>query len=251
MHVQLGRWLFGLTAVGFGICAIVWHEFNPWQQLPITAQPLGQVLAYVVGVIEIFGGFAVLWPKTARTGAATLAVLYFVFALYRVPLFIAKPVYDNLGNFFEQFSLVSGALVIYGKPRIGYYGFAVSTISFALEQAFYLRGTAAFVPAWIPPGQMFWAVATTIAFVLAAIALLTGRFALLAVRLETLMIAGFGILIWLPTLWSTTFFAQAGGLTAWTGNCENWAICASAWIVADYLTALSVSRKAGLASMET
>ena len=47
--------------------------------------------------------------------------------------------------------------------------------------------------------------------------------------------AGFGFLVWLPTLWSSTFFADAGSLTAWAGNAENWAIAGSAWIVADYL----------------
>jgi hypothetical protein len=48
-------------------------------------------------------------------------------------------------------------------------------VSFTLEQLAYLSGTAEFVPKWMPPGQMFWAVVTTIAFTLAAVALLSGR----------------------------------------------------------------------------
>lgn len=233
MQLQLGRHVFGVAAIGFGICAFVWHNYNTWQQMQPIGNPL--VLLYVIAAIEILGGVAIQFPRTARWGAAALAVVFFVFAVMWIPMFIAKPVYDNIGNFFEQFSLISGALIVYGWPRIGYYGFAASTVSFTLEQALYLHGTAAFVPAWIPPGQMFWAVTTTIAFALAAIALLTGGFALLAARLVTLMIAGFGVFVWLPTLWSSTFFAQAGSLTAWGGNFVNLAICAAAWIVADYL----------------
>jgi len=58
------------------------------------------------------------------------------------------------------------------RPRsaqIGYYSFAICIVSFALEQLFYLSETASLVPKWIPPGQMFWAMATTAAFALAAI----------------------------------------------------------------------------------
>jgi len=151
-----------------------------------------------------------------------------------VPLVVAQPlVYDRLGNFFEQFSLVSAALIVTRIPklaRIGYYGFGICVVSFTLEQLFYLSGTASFVPTWIPPGQMFWAVVTTIAFALAAVALLTGRSALLAARLTTAMIAGFGLLIWLPAL-----VADPHRLFTWAGNAENWAIGGAAWIVADYL----------------
>lgn len=103
-------------------------------------------------------------------------------------------------------------------------------ISFTLEQLFYLKGTASFVPKWIPPGQMFWAVATTIAFALAAIALLSGLSALLASRLLTAMILGFGLLVWLPAP-----FTAPHQITSWAGNAQNTAILGAAWIVMDYL----------------
>jgi hypothetical protein len=45
---------------------------------------------------------------------------------------------------------------------------------------------------------MFWAITTTVALALAAIALLSGRSALLASRLLTAMMVGFGLLVWLP-----------------------------------------------------
>lgn len=241
--MQLGRHVYGLAAIGFGLAGLRFHDFNLWQDLPVHDAALRALLVDLAAAITIIGGLAVQWTKTARAGAIMLGGLYAIFALVKIPLIAAAPLtYDGWGNFFEQASLVSGAMLIYAMltrnttlGRIGYYLFGICVISFTLEQAIYLKGTAHFVPAWIPPGQMFWATTTTIAFALAAIALLTGRFALLAARLTTLMIAGFGLLVWLPTFWSSTFFADAGSLTAWAGNAENWAIAASAWIVADYV----------------
>jgi uncharacterized membrane protein YhaH (DUF805 family) len=86
------------------------------------------------------------------------------------------------------------------KPRLArlaYLLFAICVISFMLEQLISLSATASFVPEWLPPGQMFWAILTTIAFALAAIALLVERQALLASRLTTAMIVAFGLLVWL------------------------------------------------------
>src|SRR5215467_12571459 len=71
--------------------------------------------------------------------------------------------------------------------HLGYLFFGISVVSFTLEQLFYLSGTARFVPKWIPPGQMFWAVTTTIALTLTAIALLSGNITLLTSQLLTMM----------------------------------------------------------------
>ena len=69
-----------------------------------------------------------------------------------------------------------------------------------MSQIFYLSVTADLVPKWIPPNQNFWAILTTIAFGLAAIAILINRQAGLALRLMTLMLALFGVLVWVPRL---------------------------------------------------
>ena len=47
---------------------------------------------------------------------------------------------------------------------------------------------------------MFWEMLTTIAFAIAAIAILTNRQARLAMHLMTLMLALFGVLVWVPHL---------------------------------------------------
>ena len=78
---------------------------------------------------------------------------------------------------------------------------------------------------------MFWAITTTVAFALAAISLLTMRLALLASRLLTAMLIGFGLLVWLPAP-----FADPHKLINWAGNAQNLAITGAAWIVADFLS---------------
>ena len=183
MNLSLGRHVYGLAAIAFGVIALVWHDFNGWQQ----AQPLESVphvvvfLLYFAAALEVLGGMATQWQKTASVGAIALGAVYLMFALLWVPRIVAGPAaYDPWGNFFEQFSLVSGAIIVYASfeqrdaqqamriARIGYLAFAICVISFMLEQVFYLPMTASAVPKWIPPGQMFWAVATTIFFALAA-----------------------------------------------------------------------------------
>ena len=104
------------------------------------------------------------------------------------------------------------------------------TVSFALEQAFYLSATAALVPAWLPPSPTFWAVATTVLFALAAAALLTDRMTLLATRLLTAMLVIFGVVVWVPVL-----FSDPHGYANWSETIETFAIAASAWILADLL----------------
>jgi uncharacterized membrane protein YphA (DoxX/SURF4 family) len=243
-RLYLGRHVYGLAAIAFGIITLVWHDFNGWQQIRALGNvPHREILVYLAVAVELFGGIAIQWPGTARAGALALGSLYLIFALLWVPHIVATPqIYDRWGNFFEQFSLVSGALIVYGSARqnnspraarlaqIGYICFGICVVSFTLEQLFYLSGTASFVPKWIPPGQMFWAITTTIAMALAAIALLSRRSALLASRLLTAMLVGFGLLVWLPAP-----FADPHKLISWAGNAQNLAITGAAWIVADFL----------------
>ena len=79
-------------------------------------------------------------------------------------------------------------------------GLGACAISFTLSQIVYFSATAALVPKWIPPNQAFWALLTTTAFGLAAISILINRQARLAIRLMTLMLALFGVLVWIPRL---------------------------------------------------
>ena len=238
MKYSLGRYVFGVATIATGFCALASHNYDQ-----LAAVPHHEILSYIVATIEILAGLAVLWTRTARAGAVALGAVYLIFSLLAVPLIIQQPlVYNNFGNFFEQFAYVAGALILYAcagpiaAPRnarlaqISRYCFALCLVSFALEQFFYPSGTITLVPKWLPPGQYFWFVATTAAFALAAIALLTGFKALLASRLTVAMLLGFELLVWVPAL-----FADPHNFGNWSEAIETLAIAASAWLVADYL----------------
>ena len=217
--------------MAFGLITLAWHEYNGGH--------LPRYIVYPAAAAEIFGGAAIQFRRTAKMGAAVLAAVYLVFALRCVPQILAKPqIYNSWGNFFEQFSLVTGAAIVYARSsslwsretlhRIGRILLGVCAASFALEQAFYLGPTASLVPKWIPPTQMFWAVTTTVLFALAAVALLSNRIALLATRLLTLMLVLFGLLVWVPMLLS-----DPRSHTNWSETVETFAIAGAAWILAD------------------
>jgi hypothetical protein len=230
---NLGRHLFGAASVAFGLVTLAWHEYNGWH-LPLY-------VAYAAAAAEIFGGAAIQFRRTAKAGAAALAVIYLIFALHCLPQIIAAPrIYNSWGNFFEQFSLVTGAVIVYARlssawsretlHRIGCILFGLCAASFAFEQAFYLPPTASLVPKWLPPSQMFWAIATTVFFAFGAVALLTNRMTVLAARLLTLMLAIFGIVVWLPLL-----IASPHSYTNCSETAETFAIAGTAWILSDLL----------------
>lgn len=253
VRIQFGRHLFGLAAIAFGVVTIAWRDTSVWQQVhalkPHHASLL--ILSFAAATMQILGGLAIQWNKTARAGAIALGCVFLVFTLLCIPGIVAAPgVYNSWGNFFEQLSQAMGPALIFatigrgdaeGSPsltRIAYFLFAICVISFGTEQYVYFRPTVSLVPKWIPPGQMFWAVVTTIAFWLAGVVLLAGAFApmtrrvaLLAARLLTAMLVGFAVLVWFPAC-----FAGPHTLGNWTENAETLAIAGVAWIVAEYLS---------------
>jgi hypothetical protein len=231
---NLGRPVFGVTALAIGLITLAWHDYNDWPQL--------RFLVYAASAAQIVGGAAIQFRRTAKSGAIVLAAGNLVFVLLCVPGIVTAPrIYNSWGNFFEQFSLLSGAAIVYARLSSGWSRENVNRIarillglcvaSFTLEQAFYLDATAKLVPNWIPPSPMFWAVLTTVFFALAALSLLTNQMALLASRLLTIMLVSFGLLVWVPLLLS-----DPRSHTNWSEFAETLAIAGAIWILADLLS---------------
>jgi len=228
--------------LAFGLITLAWHNYKDWDQLRYILNATdGPLFLYAVAALQILGGGATQFRRTAKKGAAVLGAVYLVFALLGVPPIVAAPrIYNSWGNFFEQFSLLTGAGLIYARGssvwapealnRIGRISLGLCAGSFGLEQAIYLNNTSTLVPKWLPPSQVFWAIATTIPFALAAVALLTNRMALLATRLLTIVLGSFGLLVWIPLLVS-----QPRSHTNWSETAETFAIAGTAWILADLL----------------
>jgi hypothetical protein len=236
-----GRIVFGASAVLFGVIALMWHDSDTWQTLrQIWSLPFGTIIGECLMTAQIAGGIGMQYPGTARSASVILSVVYLLFSLACIPGIIAAPtVYAAYGSFFEQFSLLCGAIALYTATeasaaravvfgRLARLGLGVCAISFTLSQMFYLRVTAELVPKWIPPNQMFWAILTTIAFALAAIAILINRQARLAIRLMTLMLALFGVLVWIPRL-----IARPKAHLNWSEFGLTFLITGASWMVAD------------------
>jgi hypothetical protein len=231
---NFGRHVFGVASLAVGLITLAWHDSHHLRYI-----------VYAAAAAQIFGGAAILFRRTGKTGASVLGAAYLVFALLCLPQIVAAPqIYNSWGNFFEQFSLVTGAAMVYARlssprssawspetlHRIGRILLGICVASFTLEQAFYLGATASLVPKWVPPSQMFWAVTTTVLFALAAVALLANRTALLAARLLTVMVVSFGLLVWVPLVLS-----DPHSHTNWSESAETFAIAGAAWILADLL----------------
>jgi uncharacterized membrane protein YphA (DoxX/SURF4 family) len=244
MRIAVGRHVYGAAAVALGVLALIWHDPSHWQQLlSLGNVPYREALVYAAALIQIIGGIAIQWPRSARAGAVVLGAVYLIFAILLVPAIVAKPqeLYRWLNCFYEL-SLVAGALIAYASvrrsdseratraARFGCALLAISNLSFAAEQVEFLSRSASLVPKWMPPGQMFWAIATAIAFALAGMAIIFGRSALLASRCLTAMLMAFVLLVWLPAC-----LAEPHKFGNWSEGTETLAIAGAAWILADFL----------------
>jgi uncharacterized membrane protein YphA (DoxX/SURF4 family) len=98
---------------------------------------------------------------------------------------------------------------------------------FGSAQLVYLEYTAKMVPAWLPPGQAFWACARSAGHFAAGIAILSDVYARTAAMLLTAMFIVFGILVHAPTV-----FIDPHTHVNWAENAINFALIGSAWVVA-------------------
>ena len=240
--VWYGRIVFGASAVLFGVIALMWHDADTWQNLHhIWSLPLGTMIGGVLMAAQIAGGIGMQFSRTVRLASLVLCVVYLCFSLACIPdIIAASNIYERYGgSFFLFLSLLCGAIALFAETeanaarlalfgRVVRLGLGVCAISFALSQALLLRDTAHLVPKWIPPNQMFWAILTTVAFALAALASLINRQARLAMRLMALMLALFGVIVWIPHV-----IANPKAHFIWSECALTFLVTGAAWMVAE------------------
>jgi uncharacterized membrane protein len=249
--MKLGVYAFGLATIATGLIDVVWGAFDPAEQA-IQAfgdhVPGAHIFAYIVGLALIAAGILVLDRHTARIGAPISIVAYALFAIFYLPRFITAPHY--LGQHFSVYlSVLTGvcqniivicaAAILYalstGKSSPSFarairWVFGVSAIVFGCNHLASPRGSAPFVPAWMPFGPSFWVAFTGAAFVLAGVAIIVRRMDVLAARLLALMLLVFSGATLLP------FLVAAPKMEGnWGANAYNIVAAASAWILADWL----------------
>jgi uncharacterized membrane protein YphA (DoxX/SURF4 family) len=233
--------VYGLAAIALGLVGLVWGDFAAvWQPVPQSV-PGRTALAYIVAVALLLAGSAIQWQRTAAPGALMLTALYGLgVALLHVPRLLAHPsVFVVWLGVAEQLALVAGGLVTYAlsaqidaapaerMTRIARLVFGVCLMVFGLAHIVYVKETAEMVPAWLAPGQAFWANATAAGHFAAGIAILFGIAARPGAILLTAMFVMFGILVHAPAL-----FLDPHAHINWAANAINLALIGSAWVIA-------------------
>jgi uncharacterized membrane protein len=181
---------------------------------------------------------AVLWLVAAALGG-----LYALFAALWVARVVAHP--DILVNWLacaEQTALVAGAAVVFvaagGLPlrtvdpalRALRRLLGLCALAFGIAHFYYAKETAAMVPAWLPPGQRFWALATGAGHLLGGVALLSGVLVPIAARSLALMFLSFELFVWVPRL-----LVAGSQHVDWAGNGITLALVGAVWVLADSL----------------
>lgn len=247
---NLGLYVYGGAAIFLGLLGLIFGDFaTGWQNVGPNV-PLRTALAYFTGIVEIAGGGALFFPRSARMGAITLTLVYSIFTLIWVPKsFMNLGNYDPIGNVFEELALVAAGLVLWAifspadsviarrKPFFVLL-FGICPISFGIVHIVDMPGLLGWIPGWLPPTKMFWAYATTGGFFGAAIAILSGIMAPLAARLLTAEIVIFELLVWIPKL-----SAAPNTHFNWAGNAICVALAGASWVVSDSISAAAKNKR--------
>lgn len=241
-----GVTFLGVAAIAYGIACFLQGDFAIyWQPVPHSL-PLRQPLAYLSAGLLILGGAGLLIARTVRPAAMILLALFALYdACYLLKL-VGPPVNPApLLGLAEQSAVVVGSWAILLRMRAGGSAgvmtarivFGICSILFALAHFIGLQATARMVPAWIPGGQVFWAIATGVGHLAVGLALIANRLAVLATRLGALMYVCFALFSWLlgalthPTEW-----------LRWAGVAISLCMAAALWLVGDLLAARHAER---------
>ncbi|HEY2782273.1 MAG TPA: hypothetical protein VGI90_15940 [Steroidobacteraceae bacterium] len=246
--VSVGHAVFAAMMIAVGILGLIKGDFTViWGSVPKWV-PARELLAYLIALISVACGLALLWSRSAAWAARVLLAAFLLwFFFFRVPeVFPAPTVVGSWFGCSETAVYLAAAWVLYvwsaedwDRQRLGFaagntgvriarvfYGLAL--VHFGLAHFVYLKLTVVLIPGWLP-WHTGWAYFTGAAYIAAGVAVLTGVCARLAASLSALQMGLFLPLVWLPIM------ASSPGPTPFqwgeiVGTCV---LTAAAWVVAD------------------
>jgi uncharacterized membrane protein len=215
--LKVGRLFFAIALVLFGVEYFI---YVGGLKGPIPGPPWipgSHAVAVLLGAALIAVAVCIVTEKLARLAAALLGVALFLYVLFlQFPrLFVQPHNPDPWTSGFELLALMGGAFVLARietpdglrlEPTndvlshlatFGRVAFAVALVVFAVQHFLYAKFVATIVPAWIP-GRLFWSYFVGVAFVAAALAIVTRRMARIASILLGVMFLIWVIVLHLP-----------------------------------------------------
>jgi uncharacterized membrane protein YphA (DoxX/SURF4 family) len=246
--ITVGRHVYGIGAVALGSVELAFGAFSAdW--VPVhPALPGYHLLLYGSAGLLILGGLVAQVPRIAAIGALALALFFAGWTLVLLlPHALADPAtWVSWQGAAENVAMALGGVLAFAGTsgegetkalavaRAARLAFGLCLLVFGISHFVYAGFTAALVPAWLPPSQLFWAYATGVAQLAAGLAMLSGVKARLAAILLTAMYVGFGLLVHLPSI-----IANPASHENWAENAINLLLIGAAWTLADSLAARS------------
>ena len=206
---QFGAPVFGAAVAVLGVLGLLRGDFTiVWHPVP-EGLPGRAALAYLTALLFILAGLAMQWRRFRVVGGATLAVLFVLLGLPWLTRVIGFP--EMIGTWVgygEQLALALGAAMIALLPRDpGALTVAICRIAFGLLQLVFGLGhfialgeTAGMTPAWLPPDQTFWAIATGVPHFAGGMAFILGVWPRTVAAALAAMFTSFALLVWLPAV---------------------------------------------------
>jgi len=244
--IAIGRRVYGLGAIGLALVSLKYGDAAAvWLPAP-AHMPGRQILVYALIGLLLLAGLAINLARTAALGALVLAAIFALTTLVlRLPDILAGPTdWGGWENIAEAVAMALGGVLAWTQTpginetragavaRFARLAFGACLVIFGISHFVYAKFTASLVPAWLPPSQMFWADATGLAQIAAGLAMLSGVQARLAAILLTVMYAGFGLLVHIPSIVAAPHVANN-----WSENAINFLLLGAAWTLADSLGA--------------
>ena len=242
--MTFGSRFYGLGAVTLGIPALIFADFAALG-LPVPAHLPGYaVLIYASAGLLVLAGLAINVPRTAAVGSLALAALFAAWLLVvHVPRAVVEPMiwvrYEAIAETLVM--ALGGVLAWIWLPgasearaaavlRVARPMFGLCLMVFGTSEFVYAVFAASFVPAWLPPSQLFWVYFTGAAQIAAGLAVVSGVQARLAAILLTLMYLVFALIVHVPRI-----IAEPSGLMQWAENGVNLVLTGAAWLLAESL----------------
>jgi uncharacterized membrane protein len=242
MPVNKNSALYAFGAILLGVIGFVFQDFaRQWQGVP-DGIPWRMFFVNLSALLLLMGGAALLARRTERTGALLLASFYgFWVIVSHLPRAFGSAGHIGAWNAPAEITyLAMGGVALFSASAAGLRDTlrlvarllaGASALVFGLAHFNYIKFTADFVPAWIPPSQVFWAWATGAGHLAAGLSLVTGVKARLGVTAHAAMMGSFVLLVHLPRV-----IASPEKHEEWIMLAISSSLTGSAWLIRKYAT---------------